>query len=263
MRHRRFRPALLVLPLVGLLCITVLFVGRGVEGAPQTLAPNTTYPQVAPASAYQQPAEARKSGTDAVIARVDASSITQADFQEEVATVPQGLQSMNAMASTGSPSSTGVSKSYLKSFISLRERYGAQNVALAALIENRAVYELAVARGYEATNQEVAARVARDKSWVQSGKVKGIQSYINVIGPKVYWSTIYPALIRRSLTTDAFQEAVAPAQGSISQASAAWKKVQLQAVQQAKITLVDPSAVAPATVSSALQYLQAYYKLNQ
>ena len=92
-----------------------------------------------------------------------------------------------------------------KKMVGTMEKHGSDAGALGALILQYAVYGRAVDAGYDWSDAEVDAAVARLKAQYednvlvsQSGQLGEVKGYISVVGEDVYWSTIFPRTVRQA-----------------------------------------------------------------
>ena len=215
------------------------------------------------ASGSDQPAADRaKSGGVALVSRsttspvrVDSQVITEADFREQVQIVQSNVAFMHEEIAAKS-----LNAAYLQKFITIINAHGVANVALASLIENRSVYLLAVARGYQPSQAEVTARVEEDRGLAASGKAPAeTKAFITAVGEQYYWATLDPEVVRRALAIQAFHASVIQNSPDMDGQVAAWQKIEQQAVAATRIEVLDSDAIAPATPDAALAYLRAYW----
>lgn len=196
-------------------------------------------------------------GVGDTVALVDGQPIGTADFVEQVAIVNSNLSYMQGQIAAGS-----LQSSYLRQFIAIITSDGVTNVAFGSLIENEALYEMATARGYSPSDTDVNGEVAKVKSLVDSGKAPvAFQSAIAAVGAQSFWMEIYPNIVRRTLAIDALQMQVVSSNTDSPVSPTSWLNVQKQAVAFARIVVLNPAAIAPATRASALAYLQDYWQL--
>lgn len=206
-----------------------------------------------------EPAEARASGDSAGVVTIGRQLVTLDDFREGVRIVETNLEYMKGEISKGSFDS-----SFLQEFVQLIERTGVQTVALGSLIQDRALYERAVANGFSATDQEVTARLERDRELIRDTPV-GAQAiaYIEAVGEDRYWSELYPAILRREMAIHNMWTATVADFADQGRNESAWADVKRQALNSVSIEVLDADAIAPATVSNALAYLEEYRHLPQ
>lgn len=202
--------------------------------------------------------EARVSAPMSSVAKVGTIAITDADFEEGMKVVSSDLDYMQAQIAAGNPNSE-----FLQQFVELINAHDTASVALAALIEDRSVYLLAVQRGYQPSTTQVKVKTEQDRNLVNTqGTPPQLQAYINVVGEEYYWSTLYPQIAERTLASQALYASVTKDHPDAEAASAAWLQVKKEAVAEASVTIVSSSAIAPATRDSAMNYLNAYWDLR-
>ncbi len=206
---------------------------------------------------FRQVGEARASGDANGVVRIGEQVVTLDDFREGVRIVETNLEYMKGEISKGSFDS-----SFLQEFVQLIERTGVQTVALGSLIQDRALYERAVANGFSATDQEVTARLERDRELFRvNPEVAQVNAYIEAVGQDRYWSELYPAVLRREMAIQKMWEATVTGITDQGSRDAKWNDVQKQATSSVSIEALAPGAIAPATVSNALAYLDKYRQL--
>jgi hypothetical protein len=204
--------------------------------------------------------KARASADARVIAMVGQEPITVGDFQEKVKVVETNLEYMKGQISEGSPSSP-----FLQAYIAIIEEAGVYNVALAGLIQEKALYQHALANGYEATEQEITAQVERQQSLIATD-VQGIapaKAYIEAVGEERYWSELYPAKAKRELSIQKMWADVVAGARTNQERTEKWNQLQKEVITNTKVELLDPEAVEGATVEGALAYLNDYWQLEQ
>lgn len=198
------------------------------------------------------------------VVRIGQQVVTLDDFREGVRIVETNLEYMKGEISKGSFDS-----SFLQEFVQLIERTGVQTVALGSLIQDRALYERAVANGFSAADQEVTARLERDGELFRDPPI-GAQTtayqataYIEAVGEDRYWSELYPAMLRREMAIHNMWTATMADFADQGSRKTVWADVQKQAIGSVSIEVLAPDAIAPATVKDALAYLNDYRHLRQ
>lgn len=206
---------------------------------------------------YQEVGAARESvQTDRAVAQVGQQALTLADLTEGKARVNANLAYMRDEIAKGS-----IVAADLQARLDLIEDCGVENVALAALIEKAALYDRAIADGHSATDQEVQAAVVKQRELENLPETTQFEGYIKAVGEQRYWSELMPAWQRRNITIGKmYREVVKGAHPSGQQT--VWTEFGRQAVQDATIEMLDPDAVAPATLQDALDYLERYWQLS-
>ena len=196
------------------------------------------------------------SGVANPIAQIGSEAVTAADFNEHVGIVKSNLSYMRGEIAAGNPSSA-----YLQAFIDVITVHGIENVAFAGMIENQALYEMAVARGYAPSDAEVNAKVEQDKALAARAIDPATAAYIASVGEQRFWSTMYPATVRRDLATQALWQSVTTGETTVADRATTWQQVEQQAVASTKVRVLNASAIAPASTDSAIAYLNAYWRL--
>ncbi len=197
-----------------------------------------------------EPAEGQASEDAAGVVRIGRQVVTLDDFQERVRAVETNLEYMKGEVDKGSYNSN-----YMHAFVQLIEQTGVQNVALGSLLQDRALYEHALAKGFAATEQEVAARAEQIRDHIRNTPDGArVRASIDAIGEDRYWSELYPAIARREI---AIQKMWTNRENRV----AVWADVEKQALDSVSIDVLDADAIAPATVSNALAYLDGYRQL--
>lgn len=233
------------------------------ENQSRALAPATIAATPPPAAITQSKAiaQARLEGGNAVVAKVGDQTITLGDLRASEETV-RSQQSPNG----GVPSRViqQMPPSYrhqMEIRNDLIKQAGVPNVALAGLISDDATYQYALEQGCAATPQSVNARVAQDKGLASKAHDPLPAAY----GPD-YWTKIYPEVIRRLLAENRLRAALTASSipsiwstASATPPATAWNSLTQRVIQHAHVTVQDPTAIAPATVSGALKYLRNYY----
>lgn len=222
-----------------------------------TVATQATDKEQAAVERFKQVGEARASGDLTDVVKIGQQIVTLDDFQEQVRVVETNLEYMKGEINTSSPNST-----YLQAFVQLIEQTGVRNVALGSLIQDRALYERALANGFNATDQEITDQLKRDRDLVQNTpEGERVAAYIKAVGQDRYWSELYPATLRREIAIQKMWNAAVtgiPDQGG---REAKWNDVQKQAISSVSIDVLTPDPIVPATVSDALAYLNEYRQL--
>jgi hypothetical protein len=197
-----------------------------------------------------EPAEAQASGDPPGVVRIGQQVVTRDDFREGVRIVETNLEYMKGEVAKGSYNSN-----YMQAFVQLIEQTGIQNVALGALIQDRALYEHALAKGFAATEQEITARAEQIRDHIRNTPDGAqVAASIDAIGEDGYWSELYPAIARREI---AIQKMWTNRENRV----AVWADVEKQALDSVSIEVLDAESIAPATVSNALAYLDKYRQL--
>jgi hypothetical protein len=207
------------------------------------------------AERFEHVAEARMSGDDAVIARIGSADITSREFLAKVAVVESNLDFMRSQLQQGVEGADFMTKR-----IELIEHAGIETVALAGLLEERALYQRAVNEGHAVSADKIMARVSADRDAIQRGAAPEVMGYVRAVGEDIYWSTIYPAVMEREM---AIQNLWSSVVGDLDpvQARTAWNDVQRQAVGATTVDFIDPTAMGAATIKGALDYLAQVYSL--
>lgn len=201
-----------------------------------------------------EPTETQAIEDSTGVVRIGRQVVTLDDFREGVRIVETNLEYMKGEISKGSFDS-----SFLQAFVQLIERTGVQTVALGSLIQDRALYERARAKGFGATDQEVTARLEQDRDLVRvTPEGARVAASIEAVGQDRYWSELYPAMLRREIAIQKMWEATVTGIADRGSRDAKWTDVQKQAISSVSIEVLAPDAIAPATVSNALAYLDKY-----
>jgi hypothetical protein len=195
-------------------------------------------------------------GTPAVVLIGD-EPMSADDFKQNVGAVNSNLSQLQGQIASGSQNSAS-----LQSIIDMINTHGVENVALADMIENQALYDLAVARGFGPSDDVVQAKVAQDKALASKGIDPTTAAYIASVGEDRFWTTLYPATVRRNLATQALLQDTIKGKASSDEANTAWNQVQQQALDATHVTVLNPDAIAPASMSAAIDYLHAYWQFS-
>jgi hypothetical protein len=193
------------------------------------------------------------------VVRIGNETVSAAEYQEKVREVQSNLTYMRGVAASGDPSAA-----YMRRFLDLINRYGPENVAFAGLIEDRAVYQLAVERGFAPSNDYLSIRIEADRKLITDETVTipaTTRAYIDEVGADYYWTVLFPDIERRQITTQAFWKSITLGATYVAEATAVWTPMQRQAVEQAPVEVLNPAAIAPATKEMAVDYLNAYWAL--
>ncbi len=224
-----------------------------------TVVAQATDQEQAAVERFKQVGEARASGGSTGVVRIGQQVVMLDDFQAQVRVVETNLEYMKGQFNTGSPDSA-----YLEAFVQLIERAGIPNVALGSLIQDRALYERALANGFNATDQEVTAQLERDRNLVQNTPEGArVAAYIKAVGEDRYWSDLYPATLRREIAIQKMWNATVTGIADQGSREAKWNDVQKQAISSVSIEVLAPDAIAPATVNDALAYLDNFRQLPE
>lgn len=195
-------------------------------------------------------------GTPAVLV-IGNEPVSADDFKQNVGAVNANLAQMQGKIASSSPDSAN-----LKSFIAMINAHGVQNVALAGLIENQALYDLAVRRGFVPSDEMVNTQVAQDKALAAQSIDPAAAAYIASVGADRFWNTLYPASVRRQMATQELWQDTVKDKPTSAEAYAAWNDVQQQALDATRVTVLDADAIAPATTSGAIDYLHDYWQFT-
>jgi len=190
------------------------------------------------------------------VAQIGSEMVTADDFAEQVSVVQSNLSYMRGEIAAGNPSSA-----FLQAFIDIITAHGIKNVAFAGLIQDQALYERAVARGFNPSDAVVNAKVAQDKALAARAIDSANAAYIASVGEQKFWTTIYPAMVRRSLATQALWQSRTSGKATDADRVTTWQQVQQQAVASIKVRVLNASAIAPASTDSAIAYLHDYWRL--
>lgn len=192
------------------------------------------------------------------VARIGDETITTTDLRQEAQIVQANVAYMQGEIANKNPSAA-----YLQDFVDIITTHGKENVAFAVLIQDRALYQLAVQRGFEPSDAQVKARVEQQQKLYAQGKVTETdKAIITSAGEDYFWSTLYPMIARRQLATQALWQSVTGNVTNASEQALAWLQIEQQAIEAAPVTVIDPTAIAPASKSAAMIYLKAYWTLQ-
>jgi hypothetical protein len=200
---------------------------------------------------------ARASDVANPVAQIGSETVTTDDFAAQVTSVQSNLSYMRGEIAAGNPSSA-----FLQAFIDIITTHGIKNVAFAGLIEDHALYEQAVARGFNPSDAVVNAKVAQDKALAARAIDSANAAYIASVGEQKFWTTMYPAMVRRSLATQALWQSRTSGKATDADRVTTWQQVQQQAVASTEVRVLDASAIAPASTDSAMAYLQDYWQFS-
>ena len=193
------------------------------------------------------------------VVRIGNETVSAAEFLEKVREVQSNLTYMRGVAASNDPAAA-----YMRHFLDLINRYGPENVALAGLIKDRALYQRAVNRGFSPSNDYLSIRIEADKRYITEGKVAvpaTTRAYIDEVGADYYWTVLFPDIERRQITTQAFWKSVTLGATNVAEATLVWTPVERQAIEQTPVEVLNQAAIAPATKEMAVDYLNAYWAL--
>jgi hypothetical protein len=195
-------------------------------------------------------------GTPAVLLIGD-EPVSADDFKQNVGAVNANISQMQGQIASGSQSSA-----LLQSFIDLMHAHGVENVALGGMIENQALYNLALTRGFAPSDDDVNAKVAQDKALAAQSIDPAAAAYIASVGADRFWNTLYPESVRRDMATQALWQDTINGKPTTAEQVAAWNNVQQQALDATNVTVLDAKALAPATTAAAIDYLHAFWQFS-
>lgn len=193
---------------------------------------------------------ARAGGSDTPALRVNEEEISDARVRERIASVNSNLDYMKEEVAKGSPLAARLSE-----LSGLINRFGVETVGVAALVEESALFREAVSKGYEVADGTVAARVKRDRDLAEQGLNPGVLAYIDVVGKDRYWTDLYPAIIRRTLTIENMRAAVTRGLVDPREQQTRWDQTRSDLVSAAVVTIIDPQLAQTVDVNAAKAYL--------
>jgi hypothetical protein len=196
-------------------------------------------------------AEARTGSDETPLLQVGAFVVTQADLQQRIAATEQERTWMQDQLASDSLDVNPAMRSVFESSLALSEKYGVDAVALAKVITEYSLADEAMRRGFSASPEDINQRVEHDRQAVEEGNAPDMAAFVAVIGVDRFWSTIYPATIKRAIVTDALHAATladVPADEQLQ----VWSDVERQAISDVKLTIIDPAALDDAALASAL-----------
>lgn len=196
-------------------------------------------------------------GTPAVVL-IGNQAVSADEFKQNVGAVNANLVQMQGEIANGSQNSA-----LYQAVIDLIHAHGAENVALGGMIQDEALYDLAVTRGFAPTDDVVQAQVAKDKAQAAQSIDPAAAAYIASVGADRFWNTLYPESVRRQMATQALWQNTIKGKPSTAEAYAAWNVVQQQALDATPITILDARDIAPATTAAAIDYLHAYWQFSE
>jgi hypothetical protein len=202
-------------------------------------------------------ARATADGTPAVAIIAD-EAVSANEFKQQIGIVNSNINYMQGQIDVGSQSSA-----FLRGFIDLIHAHGVENVALGGMIENQALYQMAVTRGFVPTDDAVQAKVAQDKQLASQGIDPGTAAYIASVGEDRFWNTLYPETVRRDIATEALWKDTIKGKTTSADAYAAWNDVEQRALDATPVSILDAKAIAPATTAAALDYLHDYWQFSE
>ena len=210
----------------------------------------------------QTVAEARDVGDPSlIVATVGDQPISQRDLAEWRAIVATNLDYMESEIASGAPTSGN-----LAAIRDLIRSYDPAVVALAGVVADRATYQYALDQGYHVSDEEVAARTARDRelfSTNPSPEAKEMMDALTAgVGEETYWADIYPVTIRRQLTMERFWMAQPDSPSSLQEERQRQNRVTRTALQTVPITIINPDAAGGVTLDEVRRYLDAYMTLT-
>ena len=156
-----------------------------------------------------------------------------------------------------------------RELLELKERYSVNAAVLGGIVKVYASYDAAVKAGFSASDDEVTAHVSEMRSlYEQISKTateetaKGLGEsigYIEAVGEEKLWGELVPAEARRNLAIAkwkraAEQEAYGDRGISVKEWSKIERELQLSAIANVNVEIVDKTLFDEATVQDALKY---------
>jgi len=204
-------------------------------------------------------AEVRREGQETPVLRVSSRLVTQADLAEMERWTAANLDWMwQALAGATDEGQ----RALLEGQIALIEGYGTTTVALAALIRDRALEAAADRAGLWPDEATVRARVERDRALAATSDDARLSAYIRTFGEQAYWDEWYPRVAAREIALERLYEARTGHLSDFQQRQTLWLETERSIVQEAGIEVVENERL-PASVDSALRYLDEYWKLTE
>ena len=143
----------------------------------------------------------------------------------------------------------------LTEFATLINKFGVETVGVAGLVEESALFREAIAKGYEVGDATVAARVKRDRDLAEQGLNPGVLAYVDVVGKDRYWTDLYPAMIRRTLTIENMRAAMIRDLVDPREQQSRWDQTRNDLVSAAVVTIIDPQLAQAVNTNAAKAYL--------
>ena len=135
---------------------------------------------------------AEESDSEIVIAKVGESSISLAEFKQELHHL-EYAKSVSQRELDGLGPETGAPTGYLKARHVTVLKWGSENAALASLVQNLALFEEARALGLSATDEQVAENMAMARAAYENGEYDPYnEGFVASTGEVAYWDDVYP-----------------------------------------------------------------------
>ena len=143
---------------------------------------------------------AEEPDSEIVIAKVGESSISLADFKQELHHV-EYAKSVSQRELDGLGPETGAPTEYLEARHGTVLKWGSENAALANLVMNLALLEEARALGLSATDEQVTENMAMARAAYENGEYDPYnQGFVAGIGEDAYWEAVYPGKAAMALS---------------------------------------------------------------
>ncbi len=203
--------------------------------------------------------EARIATPRTPVLRVGDHVLTADEFAERMLEAARHVEFLIALSETDDPGiRLMVGGPGFQKMIQLMRATDPESIALARMIEQSANYQQAIGEGFSPEDSEMWQAV---EHWRENVRFLGGLPYIETVGADTYWRELAPQQIRRAETLDNQRMALLFAEVTGKKASLTWDKSWRTAVERSDIELLDAATVSPATVESALQYLDSLWKL--
>jgi hypothetical protein len=203
-----------------------------------------------------------RSNTDAFIL-VNGHEVQETDFTTRLATVERNVAMLQAEAE-----STQRDVNSATSVLEIMESTSSETIALASLILDKVIFQEAIDRGHLPDAEQVAQQVEQereifemieadpDQFGVDQAVVDNYRQNVEDIGEDVFWNEHFPQIIEQ-------QHALQQFQIEVSQTGEDWIVIQREAFNAADVQIGDPDKIAPATVSTASEYLNTVWDVYQ
>ena len=237
--------------------------------------------------------EARRSGSSTIVAHVNGYPVTAADIAEvraratvnlegmrdtisqivpdsEAFTLPQETPLATPLApgevrvivnhDPPIPESSGMRK-FLEARIEIIEEHGVDTAVLAQAVTDIALFTAATAAGHSADPDDINARVAEIRTFLDDGLFPELEGYLSAVGEDVYFAEVLPARLARELAIESwYKELLADITGP-EEARSILLQAEQDAISAARVTFTNEPGL-DATLEDFTAYMDAYWDLD-
>lgn len=181
---------------------------------------------------------------------VDGYQVSEREYRLKIDVVTSNIEYMRGVAATDAPQAA-----FMGAFADLISETGPDEVALAAVIADAAVYQWGVNHGLAISPDELNAALDEQRQIVTTADDPGLQAhreFIAKVGDDTFWDQILPRQLRYDLMT-------AKVRGRHSH----WDAFQRQVARDADIESLDADLISQQMIDRAVQYLTEDYPAFQ